>query len=416
MSTLTAIDELMYDRFEVNKVLVIAPLRVARSTWPAEVKTWEHLQHLRVSCILGTKQQRVEALQANADVWTINRENVVWLVEHLKSNWDFDMVVIDELSSFKSTRAKRFKALRRVKAFINVMVGLTGTPAPNSLLELWPQMYLLDQGEALGKTVTGYRNRYFYPLQMNGHIVYKYGLRPGAEEAIHKAIADTCISMKAEDWLDMPDYISNELRVELPAKLKRHYVAFQKEKVLELEDTDVIGVNAGAMFNKLLQFANGAIYDSDHNTQLLHDLKLDALAEIISEANGQSVMVFYNFKHDLVRLRERFLQGRMLQTSKDETDWNEGNIELLFVHPASAGHGLNLQKGGHIAVWFGLTCSLELYQQANARLYRQGQAHESVIIHHIIAGGTFDELVMQKLASKEINQNALLEALKRGGD
>ena len=403
-----------YDYFDIRKVLVIAPLRVARSTWPNEIAEWQHLNGLTVSTIVGSEKKRLEALDTPADIYTINRENIVWLVETLGKHWDFDMVVIDELSSFKSSKAKRFRALRKVRPLIKRIVGLTGTPAPNGLLDLWPQLYLLDSGKALDKTITGYRNRYFFPVSTNGHVVYEYGLRPGSKEAIENRIADICVSMKAEDYLDMPDYIHNVIKVEMPAKLEKQYKDFQREKVLELEQSDVVGVNAGAMFNKLLQFANGAIYDENKVAQELHQLKLEALESVIEEANGQPVLCFYNYQHDLARLKKNFkkLNPRTLDIQQDEQDWNAGKIKLLLAHPASMGHGLNLQKGGNVIVWFGLTCSLELYLQANARLYRQGQKSKSVIVHHLVTANTFDELVMQKLKNKEINQSALLEALK----
>ena len=414
ISTLTAVKDLLYDYFDVGRVLVIAPLRVARTTWVNEINEWEHVNDLTISVITGTAKQRTTALSTKADIYTINRENVVWLVETLGSDWDFDMVVVDELSSFKANRSKRFRALRKVRPLIKRIVGLTGTPAPNGLLDLWPQMYLLDGGKALGKTITGYRNRYFYPVKMNGPIVYEYGLRDGSKEAIEKRIANTCISMKAEDYLAMPDYINNTIQVEMSTTLMKQYKIFQREKVLELEESEIVGVNAGAMFNKLLQFSNGAVYDENKNHNEIHQLKLKALESVILEAMEQPVMCFYNFKHDLNRIKEHFkdLKPRTLDTTQDERDWNTGKIKLLLAHPASMGHGLNLQKGGHIIVWFGLTCSLELYQQANARLYRQGQSNKSVIIHHLVTTGTFDELVMKKLKNKEMSQSALLEALK----
>jgi SNF2 family DNA or RNA helicase len=413
VSSLTAIDELLYDSFDVKKVLIIAPLRVARSTWTNEVKKWEHLKHLKLSKIIGTAKQRLSALETQADIYVINRENIVWLIDHLKSDWDFDMLVIDELSSFKSNQDKRFKALKKIKPFVKRLVGLTGTPAPNSLMDLWPQMFLLDGGKALGKNITGFRNRYFRPEKSNGHIVYTYALREGGEQAIHKAIESTCISMKATDWLNMPEYVDNVLEVNMGAILDKRYKDFEREKVLELETSDVIGINAGAMFNKLLQFGNGAVYDEDKNIQLLHDAKLEALEEIVSEANGQQVLVFYNFKHDLDRLQKKFKHGVKLETEQDEQDWNSGQTQLMFTHPASSGHGLNLQESGaHIIVWFGLTCSLELYQQANARLYRQGQKAKAVIVHHIVTKNTFDEAVMQKLELKEKGQSHLLAFLK----
>lgn len=415
VSTLTALNELMFDEFSVNKVLIIAPLRVARTTWADEIKKWEHLKKFKVSKVIGGVRQRVAALKVKADIYTINRENVMWLVEYLKSDWFFDGLIIDELSSFKNTKTKRFKALRKVKPFLKRVVGLTGTPAPNTYLELFPQLYLLDGGKSLGRSVTGFRDRYFRPLNGKGYIVYEYGLRPGAKEAIEKAISKTCISMQTEDWLEMPEIIYNNVIVELPKKVMNQYKLFEKEKVLELESADVVGVNAAVMFGKLLQFASGAIYDDEKQVQFIHDEKIKALEEVIEEANGQNIIAFYNYKHELDRLKEAFkhLKPRTLDKEQDEKDWGEGRIQLLLAHPASMGHGLNLQSGGRIIVWFSLTCSLELYSQANARLYRQGQKH-SVFVHHIISAKTIDELVQEKLKNKNVNQNALLEALKRG--
>lgn len=413
VSTLTAIDELMYDRFEVEKVLVIAPKRVADDTWTSEAEKWDHLRHLTFSKILGTVAQREAALQADADVYLVNRENVVWLVERLHKSWSFDMVVVDELSSFKSNQAKRFKALRAVRPLITRFVGLTGTPAPNSLMDLWPEVYLLDRGERLGKTITGYRDRYFYPGKRNGFTVYSWEPKEGAEEAIHRKIADICLSMKAEDYLRLPDQIVNDIRIRLAPEERKKYQELEKEKLMELDGQEITALSAAAVWGKLLQLANGAVYGADGSATVLHDRKLDALEEIVEAACGHPVLVFYNFRHDYDRLMKRFgkLYPRTIETTEDIRDWNAGKIPLLLAQPASMGHGLNIQAGGHIIVWFGLNPSLELYQQANARLHRQGQK-DAVIIHRLIAAGTVDEDVVKKLETKDQRQDSLMEAVK----
>lgn len=410
VTTLTAIDELIYERLEVFRVLVIAPKRVAEDTWTGEAAKWDHLRHLRIAQVLGTEKQRVAALEQDADVYVINRENVVWLVDRCRKNWPFDMVVVDELSSFKSPQAKRFKALRQVRPLVRRFVGLTGTPAPNGLLDLWPQMYLIDRGQRLGKTVTGYRNRFFTPEKMSGYVVYSWRLKEGAEEAIRNRIADICISMKAEDYLQMPELIVNDIPVKLSEQERAVYRQMERESLMEIEGEQVTALTAAAVYNKLLQMANGSVYADDGNTVEIHSRKLDALEEIV-EVAGAPVLVFYNFRHDYDRLRARFPAARTLQDPSDIRDWNEGRIPLLLAQPASMGHGLNLQAGGHIIVWYGLTWSLELYQQANARLYRQGQKN-GVIIHQLIAQGTIDEEVIKRLAGKDRTQQELLEALK----
>lgn len=413
VSTLTAINELIYDRFEISKVLVIAPKRVAEDTWTSEAEKWDHLQHLTFSKILGTAKQREEALVSDADIYLINRENVVWLVDKLGKRWPFDMIVVDELSSFKSNQAKRFKSLRMVRPLSTRFVGLTGTPAPNGLMDLWPQVYLMDKGERLGKTITGYRERYFYPGKRNGFTVFSWEPKEGAQEAIEKKISDICVSMKAEDYLQMPDRIVNDIHIQLSEEEKRHYDELEKEKVLELDDQEITALSAASVWGKLLQMANGAVYDDEGNAAVLHERKLDALEDILDAACGHPVLVFYNFKHDYDRLRERFqkLKPRTLNDSQDIKDWNSGRIPLLLAQPASMGHGLNIQAGGHIIVWFGLNPSLELYQQANARLYRQGQK-EAVIIHRLITKGTIDEDVIRKLETKDARQDDLMEAVK----
>lgn len=414
VSTLTAIDNLIF-LGEVNKVLVIAPLRVAEDTWSTEVDKWDHLKHIRISKILGTKKQREEALNKNADIYVTNRENVDWLVNECFDSWIWDMVVIDELSSFKSSKAKRFRALKKVRPYFKRIVGLTGTPAPNSLIDLWPQIYLLDGGQRLGKTITGFKDRYFNPGRRNGYVVYNWELKDGAEEAIQNKISDICISMKADDYLDFPERIDNRVEISLSKKSMEIYKKLEKDLIIELSEEDITAANAAVLTNKLLQMANGAIYSESKEVVNIHDGKLEKLEEIIDTSNGKSVLVFYNFKHDYNRISEMLTKKKIkhqtLNTSEDIKKWNEGEIQVALLHPASAGHGLNLQYGGNIIVWFGLNWSLELYQQANARLHRQGQK-ETVIIHHLIAKGTVDEDVMNALANKEINQNMLLEAVK----
>lgn len=412
-STLTAIQELLYDYFEVSKVLVIAPLRVAQSTWSGEIEKWDHLQGLRLVKVLGSEKQRIEALHQPADIWIINRENTEWLVNYYGRKWPFDAVIIDELSSFKNPRSKRFRALRKVRPLMKQVVGLTGTPAPNGLIDLWSQIYLLDQGERLGKTLTEYRNRYFIPGRRNQNIVFEWIPKPGAEEAIYEKISDICVSMKAEDWLQLPGRIDNVIEVELPEKAKSQYKQLEKDLILPLVDSDVTAANAAVLTNKLLQMANGAIYDEFGEAKEIHSAKLDALEEVVEAANGKPVMVAYAYKHDLGRIRKRLKKynPRTLDSDQEVQDWNAGKIQVLLLHPASGGHGLNLQTGGNIIVWFGLTWSLEYYQQTRARLYRQGQT-KRVIVHHIVAKGTMDEQVLKALTGKAATQNDLMEAVK----
>lgn len=415
VSSLTAIDDLLF-LGEATKVLVIAPKRVAEDTWSTEVDKWDHLKHLRISKILGTPKKRLEAAESDADIYVTNRENVEWLVDNYFKNWKWDTLIIDELSSFKSSKAKRFRALKKVRPYFKRIVGLTGTPAPNSLIDLWPQLYLLDGGERLGKTITGYRERYFVPGDRNQFVVFNYNLREGAEEAIHNKISDICVSMKADDYLDMPERIDNIVRIDMPKKALKEYEELEKELIIQLDDEDISASNSAVLTGKLLQMCNGAIYaDETKEVINIHDEKLNALMDIIEAANGKPVLIFYSFKHDLIRiknyLKKNKIKGQELGGSEDIKKWNDGEIPVLLLHPASAGHGLNLQYGGNIIVWFGLTWSLELYQQACARLYRQGQK-ESVVIHHIIARSTVDEDVMKALQGKELNQNLLLEAVK----
>lgn len=414
VSTLTAIDDLML-LGDINKTLVIAPLRVAEDTWSTEVEKWDHLKHLRISKVLGKEKDRIAALNQEADIYVINRENVEWLVNKCFNNWVFDMLVIDELSSFKSPKAQRFKALKKVRPFFKRVVGLTGTPTPNSLIDLWPQVYLLDGGKRLGKTITSYRQQYFTPGQMNGHIVYNYNLKPGADETIHSRISDICISMMAKDYLDLPERIDNKIEIKLSESTKKKYKQLEKDLVIELGENDITAANAAVLTNKLLQMANGAIYSEDKSVVEIHEEKLKALLEVIEAANGKPVLVFYSFQHDYDRitkfLNKKGYKPKKLNDSSDIKSWNEGKIDILLLHPASAGHGLNLQYGGSTIVWFGLPWSLELYQQANARLHRQGQK-EVVVINHLVSKGTVDEDVIRSLGNKEINQNVLLEAVK----
>lgn len=417
--TLTAVDRLMYEDFAVNRVLVIAPKRVAEDTWTSECGKWDHLSHITVSKVLGTPKQREAALKTDADIYVINRENTEWLVTWYWSQrqWPFDMVVVDELSSFKSHQSKRFKALRKVRPLVSRFVGLTGTPAPNGLIDLWPQMYLIDMGERLGRSITAYRDRFFIPEKVNGFIVYSYALKKGAEEKIRQLISDICVSMKAEDYLTMPDLIVNDVKVRMDKAEFKKYKTLEKERLLEVDPGQITATSAGVLSGKLSQMANGCIIYKDASggggLEIIHDRKLDALADIIEASAGQSVLVFYWFRHDLSRLRERFasLNPGTINGSDDIRAWNEGRLPLVFAQPGSMGHGLNLQAGGHIIVWFGLTWSLELYEQANARLYRQGQQH-GVIIHRIITEDTVDEDVVRALARKDRTQDGLMQALK----
>lgn len=418
--TLTAIQHLL-DDFAVNKVLIIAPKRVAEDTWSREKDKWNHLHDLTISKVMGTSKQREAALKVQADLYIINRENVQWLVEYLGSDWCFDTLVIDELSSFKSAQSKRWRALKRVIRLCNRVIGLTGTPAANGYMDLWAQMYLIDQGEALGKTITAYRNTYFYPGAHKGHIVYEWKLKAGAKERIDARLSKLCLSMSKEDWLTLPPITYNEVLVNMSREEREVYNRFAADKVLPLleqklstvEDMDsaIVGDTAAVVSNKLLQMANGAVYDSEGEAFHLHDRKLEALESIYDSAQGQPLLVFYSYKHDVERINESFPFARELNDSKDISDWNEGKLPMLLCHPASASYGLNLQDGGHIIVWFGLPWSLELYAQANARLYRQGQEH-GVIIHHIVCDGTVDARVLAALQSKDATQRGLLNALK----
>ncbi|GAA0109269.1 SNF2-related protein [Clostridium tertium] len=406
--SLSALWELLLDRFDIGKVLIIAPKRVAEDTWPKEIKKWSHLEELNFSLVMGNEKQRLKALNKKVFIYIINRENVAWLVENYK--WDFDTVVIDELSSFKSNRAQRFKALKAVRPKISRVIGLTGTPAPNSLIDIWPQIYLLDMGERLGRFIGGFRDRFFQADKRNREIIYSYKLREGAEEAIYNNISDICISMKAVDFLEMPELINNNIEVTMSTKEKKIYDDFKKNMIISVEGNELDAINAAGLSNKLVQMANGAVYGEEKKVIHIHDRKLDALEDLIEGANGKSILVAYWYKHDLSRIKERF-NVRNIDTSEDIEDWNKGKIPVALIHPASAGHGLNLQEGGSTIVWFGLTWSLELYQQLNARLWRQGQKN-TVVIHHIVTKGTHDEDIIKALASKEANQSALIAAVK----
>ncbi len=409
--TLTAIEELMHNRFEVSKVLVIAPLRVASTTWPDEVAKWEHLKDLKVSSIIANRKARMAALFTKVNIYTINRENVPWLVEHYKNDWPFDMVVIDELSSFKSPSAKRFKALKKVRHKIKRIVGLTGTPAPNGLLDIWSQIYLLDGGERLGRTFSGYRSRYFHPRRyVNGGIPTDYGINEGAEERIYGLISDICISMKALDHLKMPEVVYNNIEVHLSENEMQLYKKLERDLLLPLENSDIDAANAAVLANKLLQMAGGAVYDEFGDVKRIHDRKLDALEDLIEAANGKPVLIYYAYKHERERIMERFV-AEDIKTTEDIAKWNSGEIKVALSHPASAGHGLNLQEGGNTIIWFGLPWSLELYPQANARLWRQGQKN-TVVIHHILAKDTIDQKVMRALEDKDTGQTALIDAVK----
>lgn len=414
MITLTAIQDLIED-FAVWKVLVIAPKRVAEDTWTREHRKWDHLQALRISKVMGSAAQRTAALAKDADVYVIGRDNVQWLINHyteLRKGWPFDMIVIDELSSFKNPQAKRFRALKKALPCTKRIVGLTGTPSPNGLMDLWAQVYLLDQGERLGRTIGSYREKYFRPGKRNGYVVFQWEPVKGAQQAIEDKLRDLCVSMSAADYLELPDRIDRVTPVALTERERKAYETMERESLIELESSEdaVVGLNAAAVMNKLLQIANGRVYTSEGQILRVHEEKLDALEEIADTAQGP-VLVFYSFRHDLDAIRERFPDARTLEKASDIEDWNAGRIAVLLAHPASVGYGLNLQAGGHVIVWYGLTWSLELYQQANARLYRQGQEH-TVIVHHLVAEGTVDEQVMEALKRKDTSQEALLAALK----
>lgn len=413
--TLTAINDLKYNRFAINKVLVIAPKKVAEATWSKEAAKWDHLKHLRISLVLGSEKQRIRALNTPADIYIINRENVCWLVEYYRNAWPFDKVDIDESSSFKSHQAKRFKALTWVRPHIKRLVELTGTPAPNGLMDLWAQLFLLDQGQRLGKHIGQFRERYFSPDKRNAQQVFSFQPKPGADEAIQQLIGDICISMKAEDYLQLPDITVDDIPVVLDPAAQKKYNQLEREMLLQIDESLIDVSTAVALSNKLLQLCNGAVYDDAGAAVEIHRCKIEAFLELIEQLNGQPALVFYNFRHDLDRLEKALaksgLRVRRLNTPQDETDWNNRQIDVLLAHPASAAYGLNLQDGGNHVVWFGLNWSLELYQQANKRLHRQGQK-QKVIIHHLVVEDGRDEDVVKALADKGATQDRLIESLK----
>lgn len=408
--TLTALFDLCLDRFLIRKVLVIAPLRVARDTWPAEIRKWDHLSGLTYSVAVGSEAERRAALSRSADVYVINRENVDWLVAKSGIPFDFDMIVIDELSSFKSNQAKRFKSLLKVRPKVKRIVGLTGTPSSNGLMDLWAEFRLLDLGQRLGRYITHYRNAFFTPDKRNGEVIFSYKPLPGAEDVIYDRISDITISMKSADYLQLPECVINEVPVVMDEKEMAVYDGFREDMVAKIKGKEIDAANAAVLSGKLLQMANGAVYDEDKNSLHIHDRKLDALEDLIEGANGKPVLIAYWYQHDAQRIKERF-SVREIKTSRDIEDWNAGKISAAIIHPASAGHGLNLQAGGSTLIWFSLTWSLELYQQTNARLHRQGQK-DTVVIHHIIAKGTIDEDVMKALRKKERTQDALINAVR----
>lgn len=417
VSTLTAIKELKYNRFQVNKVLIIAPKKVAEGTWSKEKDKWNHTKDFRVSLVLGGQQKRIKALSVNADLYIINRENIPWLVDYLRNDWYFDTVVIDESSSFKNSRSKRFKALKMVLPKINRLIELTGTPSPNGVEDLWAQIYLLDQGTRLEKYITHFRAKYMEPNKRNRSQIFDYKIKDGVYDSIINKISDICISMKSEDYLELPDLSYNEIPVILNDKARRDYDKMERDFVLELEDAEdeITAVNAAALSNKLLQISNGAVYNSSGIYTEVHDAKIEAFLELVERLQGKSLLVFYNFQHDRDRIKKALgksdLVVKELKTTQDEDDWNAGKIDILLTHPASAAYGLNLQEGGNHVCWFGLSWNLEHYQQANKRLHRQGQK-EKVIIHHLVTQGTRDEDVMRALDNKAGVQEEIMQSLK----
>ncbi|MHB1152083.1 MAG: DEAD/DEAH box helicase [Eubacteriales bacterium] len=413
--TLTAIADLKYNRFEVSRVLVIAPKKVAEATWSKEAAKWDQLKLLRLITVLGTEKQRIRALNTPGDIWIINRENVQWLVDYYRNAWPFDMVIIDESSSFKNHQAKRFKALTWVRSHISRIVELTGTPAPNGLIDLWAQVYLLDEGKRLGKYITHFRERYFEPDQRNAQQVFSYAPKPGADTVIQQLIGDICVSMKADDYLQLPDCTVDDIPVMLDDKSQKQYDTMERAMLLEVDEATIDAGTAAVLSNKLLQLCNGAVYDDQKEVIHIHDCKIQAFLELVEQLNGQPALVFYNFRHDVTRIKKALeksgLRVRELKTPQDETDWNNRQVDILLAHPASAAYGLNLQDGGNHVVWFGLNWSLELYQQANKRLHRQGQK-QKVIIHHLSVSGGRDEDVVLALEDKGATQDRLIESLK----
>lgn len=413
--TLTAINELKYNRFEVRKVLIIAPKKVAEATWSKEASKWEHLKKLRFSLILGSQTKRIRALNTPADVYIINRDNVSWLVDYYRNTWPFDMVVIDESSSFKNPRAKRFKSLKMIRGHINRIIELTGTPAPNGLADLWAQIYLLDGGQRLGAHITGFRERYFDPDKRNAQQIFTYKPKEGAATSVEERISDICVSMKAEDYLQLPDIVYDDIPVVLDSNAKKLYEEMEREMLIKVDENTIDAGTAAVLSNKLIQLCNGAVYDENGVTTEIHGCKLEAFCELVDGLNGQPALVFYNFQHDRERIKSALkksgLNVRELKTPQDETDWNERKINILLAHPASAAYGLNLQDGGNHVIWFGLNWSLELYQQANKRLHRQGQK-QKVIVHHLIVEGARDEDVIAALQDKCVTQDKLIDSLK----
>ena len=416
VTTLTAINDLLFDHFEIHRVLVIAPLRVARDTWSAEVQKWEHLKHLRYSIAVGTAEERKQALLARTDICILNRENIRWLVEESGIPFNFDMLVIDELSGFKNHQTKRFKALMKVRPKVKRIVGLTGTPSSNGLMDLWAEFRLLDMGQRLGRFIGQYRTAYFQPDKRNGMMIYSYKPLPQAEKQIYDKISDITISMKAIDYLQMPELLMTESRVQLSKQEAERYKQLKQDLVLDLPEGEITATNAAALSNKLCQMSNGAIYDDENNIIPIHNRKLDALEDMIEAANGKPVLVAYWFKHDRTRIAERLgklgIVYQEIKSAESIKNWNNGKLQVALIHPASAGHGLNLQAGGNFLVWFGLTWSLELYQQTNARLWRQGQQSETVVIQHIVTKGTIDEHILKALRAKDETQTALMQAVK----
>lgn len=413
--TLDAINTLRYDRWAVQRVLIIAPKKVAEGTWTKEAQKWEHLRHLRISAVLGSQQKRLRALATPADIYVINRDNVAWLVDYFKNAWPFDMVVLDESSSFKNSQSKRFKALKLVRSRINRLVELTGTPASNGLIDLWAQIYLLDGGARLGRTLGQYRERFFDPDKRSRTQIFSYTPKDGSMEYIQQAIGDICVSMKAEDYLNLPDRMFDDVPVVLDDKARKAYRQLERDLLLELDEGQITAASAGVLTGKLLQLCNGAVYDSEKRPLAIHNCKVEAFLEVLEQLNGQHCLVFYNFQHDrdrlLAALEPLGLRVRVYQSAADEDAWNAGEIDVLLAHPASCAYGLNLQNGGHHIVWFGLTWSLEQYEQANKRLHRQGQRHP-VIVHHLVVQGGMDEDVIESLRAKGDTQEALMDALK----
>ena len=415
VTTLTAVRELIEDYLESTRVLVIAPKSVAENTWTSECAKWDHLAHLRVSVVMGTEKQRIKALDEPADIYVINRDNVLWLTEHLGRDWDFDTVIIDESSSFKNPQARRFKALRKVRPHLRRVVLLTGTPSPNGHMDLWAQMWLIDMGQRLGRTLGAYRTRYFKPGRSNGHVVYDWILRPGAGDEISAKMQDVTVSLKAEDWLEVPDLIESDIRIALSPTESKAYRDFERDQLLSIEGKDIEAVTAAALANKLLQFTGGAMYDTEHGWHTVSDAKLRALEDIIETAGDEPVLVFYQFKHELARLQERFKALQPVTFSGEpETlrQWNEGKIRLLLCQPASVQYGLNMQSGGHIIVWYTPTWNLEQYQQANARLHRQGQ-ERPVLCYRLICEGTIDDRVISAVSAKDSAQEGLLAQIRQ---